>query len=159
MDEPDEHALGPFEGEEMEDVLAGHNDVREDLGLDAMEWVDSLAIIAGNWAEQCPDEDGDLRIDHNVDLDALGLGENIWTGTRSRAGSVAVEAWVEEVDDYDYDDNSCADGAVCGHYTQVVWAGTNQVGCARAFCEHLDFQHVIVCNYRPPGNTVGEKPY
>ena len=44
----------------------------------------------------------------------------------------------------------------CGHYTQVVWANTLSVGCGVAVCPTGT---IVVCNYAPPGNYVGEKPY
>lgn len=42
----------------------------------------------------------------------------------------AVSAWAAESTDYDYASNTCS--GVCGHYTQVVWAATTQVGCGIA---------------------------
>lgn len=42
-----------------------------------------------------------------------------------------------------------------GHFSQIVWKGTTQVGCATQFCSNLvnaDFTHYFtVCNYYPPG--------
>ena len=40
----------------------------------------------------------------------------------------AVKSWADEVKDYDYENNKCS--KVCGHYTQIVWATTEAVGCA-----------------------------
>src|ERR1700741_2518569 len=42
------------------------------------------------------------------------------------------------------------------NYTQVVWAKTRAVGCAVAADQS---QEVWVCNYAPPGNYVGYRPY
>ena len=39
-----------------------------------------------------------------------------------------------------------------GHFTQVVWAATERVGCGVAQCNGMD---VWVCNYDPPGNLEG----
>jgi pathogenesis-related protein 1 len=69
-----------------------------------------------------------------------------------------VDSWGSERADYDYKNNSCATGKMCGHYTQVVWKTTTTVGCAIAVCEDSREQ-VWVCQYQPPGNWVGEKPY
>ena len=33
-----------------------------------------------------------------------------------------VESWDAEKADYDFDKHKCAEGKVCGHYTQVAWA-------------------------------------
>ena len=77
-----------------------------------------------------------------------------------------VTGWGAEYVDYSWVTNTCAAGKVCGHYTQVVWRTTTKVGCAMATCSvnspwgaafpTWDF---FVCDYEPPGNWVGEKPY
>merc|ERR1711970_1279230 len=45
-----------------------------------------------------------------------------------------------------------------GHYTAIVWAGTTHVGCGKARCPG-DGGDIITCNYFPPGNYEGERPY
>ncbi|KAJ6759314.1 hypothetical protein OIU74_025899 [Salix koriyanagi] len=46
----------------------------------------------------------------------------------------------------------------CGHYTQIVWRETKRIGCARVDC--FGGRGVFMtCNYDPPGNYIGEKPY
>ncbi|MBV9296765.1 MAG: hypothetical protein JO145_14435, partial [Acidobacteriaceae bacterium] len=59
-----------------------------------------------------------------------------------------------EAKDYQYAANSCF--AVCGHYTQVVWRDTREVGCGMV---HDARREVWVCDYAPYGNIVGERPY
>jgi pathogenesis-related protein 1 len=66
-----------------------------------------------------------------------------------------VDAWGNEVNYYSYADNSCS--GVCGHYTQLVWQSTREVGCAMAVCG--DKAQIWVCTYHPAGNFVGQKPY
>ena len=49
------------------------------------------------------------------------------------------------------------DGA--GHFTQVVWAGTENLGCAVSTCPEGGpdpGRKIYVCNYDPPGNWRGE---
>ncbi|KAA8591461.1 hypothetical protein FQN60_002404 [Etheostoma spectabile] len=57
-------------------------------------------------------------------------------------------------------------GSVCSHYTQMVWASTNRVGCAVRKCSHMSVfgstwreATLLVCNYSIKGNWVGEAPY
>ena len=45
---------------------------------------------------------------------------------------------------------------VIGHYTQMVWKKTNEVGCATADSNTLS---LLVCRYSPGGNLYGETPY
>ncbi|KAH7569359.1 hypothetical protein JRO89_XS06G0150700 [Xanthoceras sorbifolium] len=39
----------------------------------------------------------------------------------------------------------------------IVWRNTRKIGCARIVCDDGDV--FMTCNYDPPGNYVGEKPY
>jgi len=43
-----------------------------------------------------------------------------------------------------------------GHYTQMVWFTTTEVGCAVYQCDSII---LVVCNYNPTGNWVGKHPY
>ena len=69
----------------------------------------------------------------------------------------AVKMWVDEEIDYDYNSNTCAPGKECRHYTQVVWRDSVRLGCARVVCNTGGT--FITCNYDPPGNFLGQKPY
>ncbi|KAK2987450.1 hypothetical protein RJ640_018587 [Escallonia rubra] len=84
-------------------------------------------------------------------------GENLAKGSGDFTGKAAVDLWVGEKQYYDYNSNSCASGKVCGHYTQVVWRKSARVGCARVRCNNGWW--FITCNYDPPGNYVGQRPY
>lgn len=86
-------------------------------------------------------------------------GENIFwgSGTDWTPGQAAVD-WLAEGRFYKHVSNSCAGGQVCGHYTQIVWKGTRRVGCARVTCAQGKGVF-MTCNYDPPGNYYGEKPY
>jgi allophanate hydrolase subunit 1 len=53
--------------------------------------------------------------------------------------------------------NTCRGGwQKCGHYTQIIWKNTTEVGCGLARGAQMDY---FVCQYNPPGNFQGQKPY
>lgn len=91
-------------------------------------------------------------------------GENLYASAGSTpTGAGVSQDWVSEASSYDYATNSCS--GVCGHYTQVVWRATSMLGCAVKTCSqnspfggHPDWT-IVVCEYDPPGNYVGQKPY
>uniref|UniRef100_A0A3Q3E2B1 Peptidase inhibitor 16-like n=1 Tax=Labrus bergylta TaxID=56723 RepID=A0A3Q3E2B1_9LABR len=65
---------------------------------------------------------------------------------------------------YDFNNNSCDEDKMCGHYTQMVWADTHRVGCAVHVCTDMEGlnwgrTNFLVCNYYPAGNYEGERPY
>jgi pathogenesis-related protein 1 len=62
-----------------------------------------------------------------------------------------VDAWGAVSADYSPASGSCAAGRQCGHYTQIVWPSTEEVGCGMAVCPSLG--QVWACRYRPRGNV------
>ena len=41
-----------------------------------------------------------------------------------------------------------------GHFTQVVWKGSREIGVGRAFADKGQSVYVV-CNYLPAGNYIG----
>jgi pathogenesis-related protein 1 len=158
-------------GDDDDDVLTGipellvgtlekHNEIRAAHGVGPMTWSSSLSATAQGWAEECYDAGGDGLIDHNPDRSdghPYYVGENIFGGSGQYTGVEATEYWASEEADYDYGSNTCS--GVCGHYTQIVWADSVELGCGLHTCTSLGYGYVIVCNYGPGGNVNGEPPY
>jgi hypothetical protein len=83
------------------------------------------------------------------------FGENLFEIIGSGASAAEVVGdWAAEARDYSDSANTCR--VLCGHYTQLVWNDTREVGCAVA---SEPGREVWVCNYDPPGNWVDERPY
>ncbi|CAN6685434.1 unnamed protein product [Malus baccata var. baccata] len=133
-----------------QDYLNSHNAARAAVGVGPLTWDDNVARYAQNYANQ---RVGDCNLVHSKGP----YGENLAMSTGDLSGTAAVDLWVKEKADYSYKSNSCAAGKVCGHYTQVVWRKSARVGCAKVRCSSGGT--FIGCNYDPPGNYVGEKPY
>ncbi|KAF4378489.1 hypothetical protein G4B88_027549 [Cannabis sativa] len=60
---------------------------------------------------------------------------------------------------YDYNSNTCLSENpwACLHYTQVVWRDSTRLGCAKVHCNVEGI--IVICNYDPPGNYIGQRPY
>jgi uncharacterized protein YkwD len=142
-----------------EAMLAGQNAARARLDLPPLTWNDSLAADARLYAEELARTG---RFEHSPQPRGNPpQGENLWTGTR-RAYSYRemVGHWVAEGRFYrplpvPESSNSGQFGDV-GHYTQIVWRATREVGCAEASNRTDDY---IVCRYLPAGNVFGETAY
>ena len=131
------------------EMLEAHNRVRAAVGVRPLVWSDKLADAAQTWANQLLAE---RRLRHRANP---RYGENLYLISRASATpNDVVSAWASEERDYEYASNSCH--SRCGHYTQIVWRSTRQVGCARARSPVLE---VWVCEYYPPGNYIGQRPY
>jgi pathogenesis-related protein 1 len=120
-----------------------------------LKWSARLQADAQAWADQC-------NYSHSV---PVGQGQNLFATTLpSASGTEAVKAWMGEKADYTYGTTGgkCVPGKMCGHYTQVIWHNTTEVGCAVKTCESMKGWlpgTILVCNYSPPGNFTGQAPY
>jgi len=86
------------------------------------QWDQDLAEFAQQYADGC-------RFAHSSSADRMGLvdgfswvGENLYVTSALNPEAVvdaAIQAWYNEISDYDYDSNTCEPGRACGHYTQV----------------------------------------
>ncbi|CAK9167879.1 unnamed protein product [Ilex paraguariensis] len=132
-----------------QDYLNAHNAARSQVGVGPMTWDNNVAAYAQNYANQ---RIGDCNLVHSGGQ----YGENLAKATPSLTGTDAVNMWVNEKSNFDYNSNSCV-GGECRHYTQVVWRKSVRLGCARVRCN--DGWWFVTCNYDPPGNFVGERPY
>jgi len=169
--------VAPGETGVFEGTVAAHNQARADVDvsppLPELVWSDELAEVAQDWANNLVSDENCGTISHRPN----GMyGENIalqgsFGGLSWLTGPIAVEMWVAEIDCYTYGtigqteqcDPTCIgelNSSGCGHYTQVVWDSTTAVGCGYGSCEDGGTTiEVIVCNYDPPGNYIGQTPY
>jgi hypothetical protein len=143
-------------------MLDAHNQVRAGASpspspaLPSMTWAGDLAAAAQRYAARC---------DFSHDPDRGPVGENLSVNAPPgwRMGENVVIGWAEEAADYDYATDTCA--AVCGHYTQIVWRDSVELGCGVATCNGGidgftgDAGEIWVCRYRAPGNFGGRRPY
>ncbi|KAL4884429.1 CAP domain-containing protein [Aspergillus karnatakaensis] len=122
-----------------------------------LTWNNTLATYAKEWAETCA-----WKHSHGP------YGENLAYGYAN--ATAAVRAWGDEVHMYDFDKPTGFTKAT-GHFTQLVWKGTRQVGCAAVDCGVTDWDPddgdgedeeekraqgwYVVCEYVPGGNMVG----
>ncbi|MGJ5818920.1 CAP domain-containing protein [Paludibaculum fermentans] len=132
-------------------MLAAQNAVRARVGVPALEWSTQLEALARQWASSLA-ATGQFR--HRPSTD---YGENLFEIIGDRATpELVVGSWASEAKDDTLSSNRCRPGAQCGHYTQMVWRNSKQVGCAVG---RRGQREVWVCYYNPPGNWEGEKPY
>lgn len=135
-------------------IVAAHNQERMRNGLHGLRWNGALARDAQGWAQDLVRR----QVLEHADSDRTrGAGENLWMGT---AGYYSLEDMIggfigerrhfrpgrfPEV-------SRTGNWADVGHYTQIIWPTTEEVGCALA--RGRDHE-VLVCRYWPAGNWVG----
>jgi hypothetical protein len=168
----------------MAGMTAAHNAVRAKVQttppLPALTWSPTLATYAQQWADNLA-MTACTRPMHRTsqDLRSKGYGENL-----AAAGGIpapmtnaqwAVDGWAGEVACWTFGTSGAGLGGTekcnmqcftemnsdgCGHYTQIIWRNTKEVGCGVASCQAGGATYDIwICNYSPPGNVVGQNPY
>ena len=163
------HAVHGNETGVMSGMVQAHNDVRAEHDVQPLAWSDEVAAHARQWAQYLAEENN-CQMMHRPRSGQFArlYGENLYWASaillsngRRRPQQIhpahVVANWAGESKNYSYRENSCAAGKSCGHYTQLVWKGSKTLGCGMAFCE--DSSQIWVCNYDPPGNIIGQKPY
>jgi pathogenesis-related protein 1 len=145
------------------EMVKTHNRWRQQVGVLPIRWANNLANSAQRWAEHLRRTNGCQMVHSHG-----SVGENLywasavqWTDGRRDLQKVSAKqvanSWGNEKKYYNYARNSCVHGQMCGHYTQMVWKNSTQLGCGMAVC--TDKSQVWVCHYSPAGNYVGRKPY
>ena len=138
-------------------VLGAHNRERALLGVQPLRWDPALANSAQRWANYLA---ATGKFEHAPENHIAPEGENLWAGSKGYYTIEAmVDAWIREKRHFKagrFPDNSTT-GKVedVGHYTQLIWSDTGEVGCARAVSRD---EEILVCRYSDAGNYIGEKP-
>ncbi|XP_071759653.1 Golgi-associated plant pathogenesis-related protein 1-like isoform X1 [Centroberyx gerrardi] len=128
----------------QKEFLDTHNAYRKQHSAPPMTLSSDLSTSAQKWAN------------HLLSINSLAHsetkdGENIYFASSSApmtlTGKEAVENWYSEIKDYSW--SSPGFGQKTGHFTQVVWKDSTEVGVGLATDGRSVF---VVGQYRPAGN-------
>ena len=150
-----------FSEDEAKALVDFHNNKRKEVNVPPVAWSKDLAAFAQEWADHVAEtgkvehrpRDGDFKQKY---------GENMAWGTGDFGVADAAALWYAEKKAYDAGKQRIPeDLQAIGHYTQMVWKTTTKIGAGKAVVKKGDLKGytVVVCNYDPPGNLIGEKPY
>lgn len=140
-------------------MLRLHNKARKEVGVPPLVWSNALSTYAQYWADHLSTKRG---IFHSkcIDFNGRSVGENIyWSSSYDIHNATdAFRSWYEEKNNYRYGKIKARDGReVVGHYTQIIWRDTREVGMGIAKTPSGGL--VVVTNYYPAGNVIDEYPY
>jgi len=168
---------------EIDAIVAKHNELRRKIAkgeetkgvgggqpsatdMYELKWNDELAQIAQTWADQCT-----RNHDKQRGTDKYGhVGQNI-----ARSGSSApfsstrnydshIQGWYDEVKDFPPGNvQKFSFDKATGHYTQLAWGATKEVGCGFVAFSTGDgdvpYQQYLICNYGVGGNMGNSAVY
>lgn len=145
--------------QEITEILTAHNKYRLDLDLPELVWSKKLENSSKKWVDKLISRD---IFEHSD----TKYGENIFVIMGRDASPIeVVDDWASEKKYFNYETRKCIQNCCdyvdcclheCGHYTQIIWRDTKEVGCA---VSKLGSKQIWVCQYNPPGNYNGEKTY
>ncbi|KAL2082682.1 hypothetical protein ACEWY4_022500 [Coilia grayii] len=138
----------------QQDIVNKHNELRRSVKPTAsnmlkMSWNSEAAANAQKWADTCAERHSppnDRRISTS------GCGENLFFSSAPLPWDAAIQAWFNEDKNYQYGHGAIGN-AVVGHYTQLVWYRSNEIGCGVARCPDSGYEYFYVCQYCPAGNV------
>jgi len=139
-------------------ILAMHNRERAAVGAPPLTWDPALATAAASYG---PTLAGLRRLAHSPRETRPGQRENLAMGS---SGYYRLEDlvgfWVEEKRHFQPGlfphVSRTGRWTDVAHYTQMIWKGTTNVGCA---LHNGGDRSYLICRYSPPGNADGRPVY
>lgn len=124
-----------------------HNQYRSLHGVPNVTWNQTLADYAANYATQCSTSHSGSPY----------YGENLAYGGYTNP-SYYIYLWYNEIQNYNFSNPGFS--KTTGHFTQVVWKDSIQIGCgwvsSCASTLGVDYPNYLACEYYPYGNVDGE---
>ncbi len=133
-------------GEMAQQWVDAHNKYRKMHGVPNVTWSAEIAKSAEKFAKNCPQEHAETE-----------YGENMSWGHNGESIEDVVGRWYKEESRYDYQKNAYQSNA--GHFSQLVWKSTTEIGCAvQTNCKYKGntYPKMYVCRYNPAGNMGGQ---
>ncbi|PWA18522.1 hypothetical protein CCH79_00009973, partial [Gambusia affinis] len=133
------------------EFLDAHNNYRAAHGAPKLTYNSELNSTAQKWAEH-------LLETKTLEHSDIEDGENVYYSFSSQKvtpqGKSAVDSWYGEIKDYDF--SRPGHQPKTGHFTQVVWKDTKELGVGMATDGNTVF---VVGQYRPAGNITNKGYY
>jgi len=123
-------------------ILDVHNEYRAKHGAPPLVWSEACAADAQKCADHCQATRCLSHSHHD------NQGQNAFMAMPAKTGAEATASWYSEIKKYNF---ATSRGPGTGHFTQVVWKASQEMGAARS----KDGLY-IVANYSPPGNFNGQ---
>ena len=124
------------------DILQATNEKRSKHGAKSLKWDKTLYQYANDYAQK-------YSCDGQLNHSGGKYGENLAVGYKT--GSSAVDSWYSEGKNYNFGSDNSFD-----HFTQLIWKGSDKLGCAYKDCSKENWGKYIICSYDPAGNIIGK---
>lgn len=132
----------------IRDAFNLQNELRVKHHVKELTWSPECAKMATAWAEHIAST-GQFAHGGYIDANNKRYGQNLYMcrGTSKTAPIDAVKQWYRESEQYEY--KVVSPPLSKGHFTQMVWKGTQSCGIGVAYGSTT----IVCCMYDPPGNV------
>jgi len=137
-------------------LLNLHNNARAVFGVPKLQWSNTLQATSQIWANTL------AKTNNFVHSKRVYTGENLAYGTVGVFTPTRLfNLWMAEKKYFILGRkfpsvSTTGSYKAVGHYTQIIWRTTQQVGCAMASNSKRTY---LVCQYKNPGNIIGSYVY
>lgn len=141
-----------FTAAQANEMVKRHNEYRKAVGVADLKWSNEVAAYAQKWANHLAKTSCELehRSTHEY-------GENLfWGYGKAYTPTEITDDWGSEKRYWRGGKITLRNFSKVGHYTQMIWHSSTEIGCGQATCS--DGSVITVCNYNPPGNVIGQVP-
>jgi hypothetical protein len=149
-----DNSFGMSEAEEI--MLQEHNLYRRRHGVPDLTYDRDLARAAAEWCDHLATTNTWAHSDQSDSEE--GYGENLYYSygmPLDKVPATAVKKWYDEIELYDFSNPGFS--FPTGHFTQLIWRDTTNVGCAVTDPDINEKEKSYACcQYTPPGNWRGE---
>ncbi|GBM80167.1 hypothetical protein AVEN_164844-1 [Araneus ventricosus] len=127
--------------------------IPEGSNMKMIEYNKTLEWAASEYIKLCKYEHGFADSDNMT----YGTGQNLYKGS---SPLISRHLWMfyYELPDWNFENQTCREDpggkhVECGHFTQMMWAHTQHIGCARrSHCWPRETYIYVNCHYHPGGN-------
>uniref|UniRef100_A0A1B6BWU7 SCP domain-containing protein n=1 Tax=Clastoptera arizonana TaxID=38151 RepID=A0A1B6BWU7_9HEMI len=163
-----------FSQSQKDDVLHAHNKYRSQLAMNdvrdkngkyfppaanmiQLEWDDGIEKVAHRWLLQCKFSHDECRSSEKFKR----MGQNLaLCSAREKSHIVNVDNWQKEAENHcEWDVCMIRSDKKTGHFTQLGWATSSHLGCAKSMFTKKFKTDNLYCNYGPAGNWAGRPMY
>ena len=140
------------------ELVNRHNVLRKKHSAGSLTKLADIAKLAQVTADKCK---AAQTLQHSgTSYNGQWMGQNLYViGGAAPTGAGVADSWYSENKDYDYaTGKGKTANAMIGHFTQLVWKASKQIGCAVATGTWSGYNpsYFVCCNYFPGGNVQGQ---
>lgn len=152
INEKNEDETGPFDINKVRaDALKAHNKYRDMHGCPPLKLDSDLNKVAQDYADKLASRD--MFQHSNCKWNGKDIGENLaMCYGEEMTGQYMTQMWYDEIKDYDFKHGDFS--SETGHFTQLIWKDSKNVGIGLA--QSKQGSYYAVANYFPPGNIMGQ---